>query len=138
MALRDFEQEIVETFRLAGRRTPRVGVWIRGHLLDVKFDYLYGMWKSYTEFVRDARRMGAKLDEVSYRNFRTYSFFLKKLNLIRTADPYEVAQFFKSYPSQSKGKPRRYLTLVEENLNHPAWLDPVGYYVSSRSKLGGE
>lgn len=128
--LRDFELEIIQNFAVMGRRAPRVGVWIRGHLLDVTYDYLYGMWKRYNEFVKRAQEVGVKMETVTYRNFRTYAYFLKKLNLIRYATFEEVASFFGTYPKQKKGKPRRYFTVVEENLDHEAWFDPVGYYIS--------
>lgn len=44
-----------------GRSSSRKGVWIRGHLLDVGEDYLYGMWLRWKEFVEVANRLDAEL-----------------------------------------------------------------------------
>ena len=130
--LRDFELEIIEAFREAGRRTPRLGLWIRGHLLDVGMDYAYGMYKRYNEFAREAQKMGAFINEISYKSLRTYLFFLKQLNLIRVASEEEVINHFGYYPESKKGMRRTYLTLVEENVDSDAWLNPIKAYLSQK------
>jgi len=68
--MRDFEEEILTTYLAAGRRTPRTGWWIRGHLLDVGTDYVWRMWKCYLAFLDEARERGAKIRDISYRQFR--------------------------------------------------------------------
>jgi len=118
MELRDFELEIIEGFITQGRRFPRVGVWIRGHLTDVGRDYIYGMWKRYIEFVEKANKKGAKIQRVSYRQFRIYVWFLKKLGLIRVVRHRRARD-------QVKGAPRAYVELVPEKIDDPAWFNPI-------------
>jgi len=119
--MRDFEKIIVEGFLQHGRRFPRLGLWIRGHLSEVGRDYAYGMWKRYLEFVREAREMGAQMDEIDYRQFRIYLWFLKKLGLIRVVRR-------KRTRDQKKGAPRAFIELVKEKIDDPAWFNPIAAY----------
>ena len=63
--MRDFESEIIDRFKTfsviegGGKASPRKGVWIRGHLLDIYEDYVYSMFMYWRTFVAEAWKKGA-------------------------------------------------------------------------------
>ena len=59
--MRPFELDIVGEIRtrperpgVEGRSVSRNGVWIRGHLQDVRMDYSHNMWKLWRSFLEEA------------------------------------------------------------------------------------
>lgn len=120
---RDFEEDIILYFYAAGKRTPRTGLWIRGHLLDVGEDYPYRMWKFYNQFCLYARKRGAFLPTVSYVSFVRYIHLLKDLGLIEKV---------REEPSKKKGIMRSYYKVVEANLRSHYWINPYSVYESWR------
>jgi len=129
--LRPFEERIIADFKMfdptygGGKARPRKGVWIRGHLLDVKEDYIYRMWKRWLLFVITARQLGATIELGSYQSFRTYIYLLKKHRLViptrRERAKSTARQFY-----------RTYYTVNRELLNHPLWENPYSAYESWR------
>ncbi len=124
--LRPFEREILEDFKRfafvegrGGRSSPRKGRWVRGHLLSVETDYLYGMWLKWKRFVELARRLDVKLAVGQYGAFRTYCWLLTQEKLIVKVG---------TEKSSRGGFPRSYYRLVEENLDSPLWLNPYRKY----------
>jgi len=120
--VRRFEEEILLLYLTAGRRTPRTGWWVRGHLLDVGTDYQWRMWKRYLSFLDEARERGAKIEDISYRQFRIYLWFLKKLGLITVVER-------RRDPDQQKGADRAYITITPDTEDHPGWINPIAYWL---------
>jgi len=125
--VRKFEEEILLTYLTAGRRTPRTGWWVRGHLLDVGTDYIWRMWKRYLSFIRECQERGAKIREISYRQFRIYLYFLKKLGLITVIER-------RRDPDQRKGADRAYIAITPGMEDHPAWLNPIATWLEVHRK----
>jgi len=119
--LRPFETEIIEKFKTfsvpearGGKATPRKGVWIRGHLLDVKSGYVYSMFKSWRLFCRLAEElMGVRIEAGTYQDFRTYFHLLKQLGLVRVYTEYI-----------EKGRRTVHYEAVPGRLRDPAWTRP--------------
>jgi len=124
--LRAFEFRILEEFKTfspamgGGKAKPRKGLWIRGHLLDVDSDYVYGMWMGWCRFVDEAENYGAKIPKGTYGGFKTYIWLLKKLDLILKVgeeDGYKRG-FFK----------RTYYTLNPAKVDSQFWENPFRAY----------
>jgi hypothetical protein len=133
MALRSFEESIIEDFRKfakpeigivrGGKSVPRKGVWIRGHLLDVREDFVYSMWKKWRSFTEIAHNLGAPIEVGTYTAFRTYVYLLKRAGLLipirRERAKTTTRAFFKQY-----------YTVNRAMLNDPRWLNPYAAYAS--------
>jgi len=123
VVLRPFEEEIVNNFKVfswergGGKAIPRKGIWIKQHLLDVKEDFIYGMWQRWSAFISIAHEMKAEIELGTYAAFRTYVYLLKKYGLIiptrreraKTTSP----EFF-----------RQYYRVNTRLLRDPRWLNP--------------
>lgn len=127
--LRPFEKDIIKNFKTfsptegGGRSRSRKGVWIRGHLLDVGKDYVYGMWKTWKKFTEAARHEHAKIDGGSYSAFKTYIWLLKKLGLITLVDV---------SPGKGYYFKRHYYAVVPGKVKSKIWLNPYKQYPSWR------
>jgi len=118
MGFRDFESEIVSSFKVSGYvGVSPTGYWIRGHLMEVGEDYTKNMYEKYVSFIDMARLEGVRLKRPGYRSFVNYIIVLRKLNLIRISS---VAP-----PVKKFAKPRRYYALNPEKINSPEWNRPV-------------
>lgn len=112
--LRPFELEIVDTYKRSGKMSPWKGMWIRGHLLDVKSTYVYSMYKSWRMFCDIAiDLLEAKIKPGDYQSFRTYFHLLKQLGLVRRVFEYV-----------EKGRRRVIYEVVPEKIDDPAWGRP--------------
>jgi len=129
VVLRPFEEQIIERFKTfditvgGGKARPRKGIWIREHLLDVREDFIYGMWERWQRFITVAHMREADIEVGTYSALRTYVYLLKKASLIipsrrekaKTTNP----QFFRQY------------YIVNPNLlKDPRWNNPYGLYPS--------
>ena len=71
----------------SGKRAPRKGIWINGHLQDVGMDYPLRMWHRWKQFItilsyQTERRTGL-MNPGTYTSFYKFIYLLKKLNLIQ-------------------------------------------------------
>jgi len=145
--LRPFELEIAMRMRTFGKiATSPTGEWIKNHLLDVRMDWVYRMWRRYQRFIEIVRELGiARIPEPSYNSFKRYVQLLRKLGLITVIEQRPTRYF-------PQGKPRTYYVVVREKLDDPAWkhayqaLYPVtstrwrrqhGLPVGRRARRGG-
>lgn len=96
-----------------GPLAPGTGEWIRSHLLKVREDYVYSVWKQYREHVK------GRYKAPTYENFRRYVNLLKKLGLII---PIRVV-VMDNRPNWS----RTYYKVVAGKENNPAWRNPYKY-----------
>ena len=76
--LRPFELMIIRNFKTfspegGGQATPRKGVWIRSHLMAVREDYAYSMWKRWLYFVEQAWERGARIKPGNYISCLLYT-----------------------------------------------------------------
>ena len=113
MELRDFELEIIDYYKRFGKGLPWKGLWIRGHLLDVKMMYVYSMYKSWRMFCDVAAEFGAKIKPGDYQSFRTYFHLLKQLGLVRV-----YLEFVR------EGRRVVAYELVPEKIDDPGWRRP--------------
>jgi len=84
---------------------PSTGTWIRDHLLEVREDYPYSMWKKFRDF-----KAAFGFRAGSYANFRRYIYFLKRLGLIEPVRGEYV-----------KGRLRIYYRVVPGTEPDPRW-----------------
>jgi hypothetical protein len=118
--VRNFELELIREFCEPkryegwGHAKPRLGVWIRGHLLDVGEDYLYGMWKRFLEFCDFAHEMGVRYPKNDYGDFLTYIWVLEREGLVRLVRE----EFYRPRV------PRRFYSLVMGQFDTDLWLNP--------------
>jgi len=114
--LRDFEINIATRFKAGGHAavSPKAE-WIKGHLLDVRSDYIYGMWKKYVSFSRAAlERFMVSIHLGTYSSFRTYVYLLRKLGLV----------LFDRVEKAEPEIPRKYYRLNMRQLDDPSWKAP--------------
>jgi len=123
--LRPFEKEIINSYKVfnpvkgtGGKATSRKGVWIRGHLLAQREDYIYGMWDRWLRFTRIADVMEAKIEPGNYATFRYYVWRLKRHGLLtptvtRAGRKAPLPEFW-----------RQYYAVNPAMLNSPLWLNP--------------
>ncbi|MEM3953396.1 MAG: hypothetical protein QXT92_00420 [Nitrososphaerota archaeon] len=113
--LRAFEKDIIMRWKTGGTAAVSpTGEWIKNHLLDVKEDYTYNMWRRYQMFVEIARTVyQVQLKSPRYLSFARYVHLLKKLGLITLS-------------KRRVGKPRMkvYYKLVRRKINSPDWTHP--------------
>lgn len=129
VTLRPFESEIIDNFKTfsvtagGGKSRPRKGVWIKGHLLSVggNGDFVYSMWKRWTDFALAAHEMGAGIEFGTYTSFRTYIYLLKKYGLIiptkRERAKTTTLQF-----------QRQYYKVNPARLEDPLWRNPYSRF----------
>lgn len=124
--LRPFELMIIRRFKSfspegGGQAAPRKGVWIRSHLMEVREDYVYSMWKRWQHFVKQAWERGARIKPGDYTTFKTYIWLLTRLKLITPT-------------RRRRGKSpkilRQYYTYNSPMLKDPAWENPLSDYDS--------
>ena len=122
--LKPFELEIIEAYKTfsiearGGKGSPRKGVWIKGHLLEVREDFVNRMWKRWSQFVEIAKDQRAFIESGTYDSFRRYLFQLKTYDLIHLS---------RSTPSPKSPLPqwsRNYYALVKRNLESKLWENP--------------
>lgn len=123
--IRPFEEELVERFGSIGKMVhPKTGergwkgIWIRGHLLDVKTDYVYSMYLTWRDvFCLYAEGTGVRINPGTYQAFRTYFYLLKQLGLVRV--------YLKmSKKPGDRGLPKVHYEVVPERIDDPAWTRP--------------
>jgi hypothetical protein len=126
--LRDFELNIVKEFKTftvkegGGKSRPRKGVWIRGHLVDVGEDYVYGMFKRWLEFCKAALlEFHAELEPGDYTAFKTYMYLLRKYGLVLPT---------RTERGKSTVILRIYYKVNRARLRDPMWLNPFAEYPS--------
>jgi len=129
-SLRPFEIGIIEKFKTfstveakGGKATPRKGVWIRDHLLDVEEDYVYRMFLRWQRFVAEALTREAEIPLGDYTAFKTYVWLLKTQRLIIPT-------------RKERGKStkflRQYYRVNPDLLQDPRWFNPYGEFPSWR------
>jgi len=129
LALRDFEERIIDNFKTfdptigGGKSRSRKGLWVKGHLLDVGEDFIYAMWQRWDAFVIRAHEMEAHIESSSYAAFRTYIFLLKRYGLI-------IPTKRERAKSTSRLFFRQYYRVNIRLLEDPRWLNPYGEYPS--------
>lgn len=119
--LRDFEKDIITDFKTfaGGKAKPRLGRWIKGHLLDIGEQYPYSMWQDWITFCEQARGEGANIPKNNYTQFVIYVRCLELAGLIRIV---------REEPYRLEGKPGeikyRYYGVVKAKLGSPLWNNP--------------
>jgi len=94
-------------------------------LLDVGEDFVYGMWQHWTDFVRTARDRGAYIEFGTYTAFRTYTYLLKRYDLI-------IPTKRKKAKTTSPQFYRQYYQVNKRRLEDTRWLNPYAEYESWR------
>lgn len=119
--LRDFEQEIIESFKLfgGGKAKPRLGIWIRGRLSDIGEHYPYSLWQEWITFCEQARGEGANIPRNNYTQFVIYVRCLELAGLVRVVreEPYRL----EGAPGEIK---YRYYGVVETKVKSSLWNNP--------------
>jgi len=114
--LRDFEIDIARSFKLGGYAVVSpTAMWVRGHLLDVNSDYVYGMWKRYVDFKKlVSERLMVTIRQDSYSSFRTFIYLLRKLRLVLFDREEKARGYFR----------KKYYRLNRRRINDPSWKRP--------------
>jgi len=116
-----FEVPIIERFSMGGKAaaSPK-GEWIRGYLLAFREGYSYEMWKKYVYFASTLR-----VSPGTYTNFKTYTWILKNLGLIRLVRRERVV----------RGYRKGIYAITPGMENSPLWRSPMqARYPSTRAK----
>lgn len=128
--MQPFEEEIVREFHpptgeapgLYGKGTmkPRLGLWIRGHLLDVGEDYPYGMWKQWNDLCNTANSIGVMIPTNNYTQFVIYMSLLQSAGLIEVVreKPYRMED------DPEKRIRIKYYSTIQENIDSDLWNNP--------------
>lgn len=122
---------------------PRTSTYIKWYLMERGPAYILQMYKDlvvYTGFIRGIHGVNVKAG--TYESFREFIYRLQEINerggpiLIRSVSQQQAAamglETTPDHPSIPDEKapwlePRRYYDIEQDNIDHPAWRNPVKY-----------
>lgn len=119
--MRDFEKDIIADFKTyaGGKSKPRLGHWIRGHLLAISEGYPYSLWQDWVAFCEQAKGEDANIPKNNYTQFVIYVRCLELAGLVRVVreEPYRLE-------GRNGEIKYRYYGVVQVKLDSPLWNNP--------------